>query len=188
MECDGRGAARGWWALTGTPGTGKSSAARELVPGTLAVELATLARATGGSVGTDGTTEVDVAGMAQFLRSHRPGAPIVVAGYLAHRLPVRRVVVLRCHPNELERRLRSRGERGHRLAENVGAEAIDAIATEARARFPARDVLEVDTTGRSPRSVARAVRALIDGRPPAARPVDWLSDPSVPRRLLELGA
>ncbi len=173
-------------ALTGTPGTGKSSVARHL-PEYRPVEVGDLARAVGAARPRGRSTEVDLAGLSRWVRSHPPptGTTLVV-GHLAHLLPVRESVVLRCAPLELLGRLR-RARRGApaERTENLLAEAIDVVLAEAVAAD--QRVREIDTTGRSPEEVARLVRAWLRG-PRRARygSVDWLSDPSVTDSLFRL--
>lgn len=171
-------------ALTGTPGTGKSSVARLLRSRIRAVEVRDLARGAGAAHGVGRSVEVDLVRLRSWLRRHPPVSPIVYVGHLSHLLPVRDVVLLRCHPEELARRLRSahRGTPADRL-ENATAEATDVILLEAVRRH--RRVWEVDTTGRSPTSVAREVRALVARRPEGRYGlVRWLEDPRVTEHLL----
>jgi adenylate kinase len=126
---------------------------------------------------------VDLDGMAErFPRAGRSDRLLV--GHLAHLLPVRDVLLLRCHPLELDRRLRAarRGTARSRY-ENVASEAIDLILVEARARR--RRVWEVDTTARSPASVARELLRHLSGRSaPSSGRVRWLTDPRVTDYLL----
>jgi len=108
-----------------------------------------------------------------------------VVGHLAHLLPIRDTIVLRCHPRELARRL-ARARRGtpREKNENLVAEATDVILLEAIGR--GRRIWEVDTTGRSVDSVARDVRRRIRRRgPPSYGKVDWLSDRWVSEHLLD---
>jgi adenylate kinase len=109
----------------------------------------------------------------------------LIVGHLAHLLPVKRVIVLRCHPLELRARLRRarRGTSAERHA-NLVAEATDVVLVEALAA--GRHVTQIDTTGRSTASVAREV--LRRWKAPhwsRGTPVDWLSDPSVTEHLLD---
>lgn len=121
----------------------------------------------------------------RFGRLHR-GCPYeVYVGHLAHLLPIRDVVVLRCNPVVLAERLR-RARRGsvRDRSDNVVSEAIDLVLREAVG--PGRRVWEVDTTGRSPTQVAREVRLRLRrrGRSEYGR-LRWLADRRVTDYLLD---
>jgi adenylate kinase len=172
------------FALTGTPGTGKSRVGRELSRTRAVLEVADAARLADARQGRTGSWVVDLPKLARWLHKHPSPGQLVLVGHLSHLLPVEGAVVLRCHPIELGHRL-SRAKRGTRAsrAENVAAEAVDYVLIEARSRL--RRVSEVDTTGRRPEQVAREVARLLDSGPcVAGRPVDWLSDPAVTEYLL----
>jgi adenylate kinase len=174
-------------ALTGTPGTGKSTVAAALRPGLRVVELAALARSLGAARGSGRSTTVDLRRIARRMRRGPPLPVDVIVGHLAHLLPVDRVVVLRCHPVLLETRLRRahRGSAADRYA-NFVAEATDVVLAEAL-RAGAR-VWEVDTTRRSVARVADEVRRRLRTRGRSRfGQVDWLSDPGVTAHLLDEG-
>jgi len=172
-------------ALTGSPGTGKTTVARHLGP-LRTVEVAELARSWGFARTRGESVEVDLAGMIRAARVGTALAGIdVVVGHLSHLLPLRDVVVLRCHPLELDRRLR-RSPRGPAAArrENVAAEATDVIRWEAVGR--GRRVCQIDTTDRSAASIASEVRRFARSRRPGPPPrIDWLADPRVTDYLLD---
>lgn len=174
-------------ALTGTPGTGKSSVAAAL-PDVRSVEVGALAVEWGLATPADGGVEVDLARVCR--RARRPGAfgpTELVVGHLAHLLPLREVVVLRCRPDLLARRLgRARRGSAEERQENVVAEATDLILLEAvRA---GRRVWEVDTTNRRVADVAEEVRRRLLERGPADYGrVAWLRDPRVTAQLLAGG-
>jgi adenylate kinase len=173
-------------ALTGTPGTGKTAAARRLRSQLVAVEVSELAIAAGLGKRAGRTVVVDLAALRRrFPGLHRRRPADLYVGHLAHLLPIRDVLVLRTHPRVLADRLRRarRGTRSERHA-NVVAEATDLILLEAVG--PRRRVWEVDTTRRSPASVAREVlrRFRVRGRSQYGR-VRWLADPQVTKHLLD---
>jgi adenylate kinase len=87
---------------------------------------------------------------------------LLVESHLAHLLDVDRVVVLRCHPRDLASRLRERGEESEAsIVENAESEALDVILAEAVERHGEDVVYEIDTTDRTPEAVADDVAAAI---------------------------
>jgi len=173
-------------ALTGTPGTGKSSVARALAPRFRSVEVGDLAIALGAGRPRAGGVEVDLRLLRlRLTRSKALNGIDLVVGHLAHLLPVRDVIMLRCRPTELERRARHarRGSPAERR-ENFVAEATDVILLEAMR--PGRRVWEVDTTGRTVPEVARAVARRLRHRGASDYgSVDWLADRRVTAHLLD---
>jgi adenylate kinase len=173
-------------ALTGTPGVGKTSVARRL--GLDVVELGAWALAGGWARRRERRLVVDLPALSRaFRRLDGMAGHDVYVGHLAHLLPIRDAVVLRCHPLELARRL-ARARRGSAVDRtgNVAAEALDIVLSEALDLR--RRVWEIDTTGRTVDAVAAEVRQRIARRGPAqVGRVDWLADPRVTDYLLHAG-
>jgi adenylate kinase len=173
-------------ALTGTPGTGKSTVAELLSRRYSTVEVGAFAQEIGkGHLKKGGEVVVDIGGTGRWIRRHPLATSRILVGHLSHLFPLQDTVVLRCHPVELGRRLTSarRGDRRSRR-ENMLAEAVSVVTSEALAL--GRNVFEIDTTDVNPAHVAREVSAWLKG-PRRARwgRVDWLRDPSVTEHLLE---
>jgi adenylate kinase len=127
---------------------------------------------------------VDVPALRRAFRSYSRKEPTgVVVGHLAHFLPVSYIVVLRCHPVELARRLRRSRRRSEDVSTNVLSEALDVVLVEAlESGVPVR---EVDTTGRSVSGVARTVTGIVHRRPSARYGrTHWLADRRVTEELL----
>jgi adenylate kinase len=173
-------------ALTGTPGTGKSSVARRLKGQLRAIEVGPLARHLRAARGSGRSVAVDLKLLNTRLR--RDGSLErydLVVGHLAHLLPIRDVIVLRCRPTVLRRRL-DRARRGTKTQrqQNVVAEASDLILQEAVVR--GRRIWEIDTTHRTTDQVAREVLRRVRRRgAPRIGTVDWLADPGVTELLLD---
>ncbi len=162
-------------AVTGTPGTGKSSACDVLAArGYAVVDLDDVARQGGFIAGRDearGSDEVDVDALRENLRV--PAKIAFLRSHYAHEMAVDLAVVLRCSPAVLRKRLEARGWPAAKVQENVEAEAIDVITQEAARRLPL--VYEIDTTNRTPEETANAILDLLQGRTAGHEPgsVDW---------------
>jgi adenylate kinase len=120
-------------ALTGVPGTGKTSIAALLAQrhGARVVRLQEFALERGLVGERDDARDtrlVDVDALAASLRDVEYD---VVEGHYAHEMDVDRVVLLRCDPLVLVERLRARaGWSEAKVRENVEAEALDVLAQE----------------------------------------------------------
>ena len=177
-------------AVTGTPGTGKTTAT-ELLEARLAdsttdgegeptpdLEIIHLNQvledeALYTEVDADRESKIaDLEALAAWLDGRDD---VVIESHLAHHFDADRVVVLRCHPETLERRLRERGETDAKAAENAESEALDVILSEAVEEHGLESVYEIDTTDRDPDAVADELVAVAAGeREPSAGEVDFM--------------
>jgi len=166
--------------LTGTPGTGKTTAAERL-PYEVVHLNAVIEREglwTERDEGRDSLV-VDLDGLRAWVDdavgSTDDEEVVVLESHLAHLLDADRVVVLRCRPDVLESRLRERCESAEKARENAESEALDVILSEAVDGHGSERVYEIDTTDRSPDAVAAEVEAVVAGdRDPSAGGVDFL--------------
>lgn len=161
-------------AVTGTPGTGKTTAV-ELVGTALdVIHLNDLVREEGLTEGTDEDRDslyVDLDAVSERLAG-RDG--VLVESHLAHYLDVDRVIVLRCRPDSLEDRLLDRGESEAKAIENAEAEALDVILSEAVDRHGTDAVYEIDTTDTTPETIADEIEAVLaDDCDPSSGTVDF---------------
>ena len=162
-------------AVTGTPGTGKSSACDVLARrGYAVVDLDEVARRDGLITGRDaarGSDEVDVDALREHLRV--PAKIAFLRAHYAHAMAVDLAVVLRCSPAVLRKRLEARGWPPAKVRENVEAEAIDLITQEAAERLP--QVYEIDTTSRTAEETADVILGILQGKTEGHGPgsVDW---------------
>jgi adenylate kinase len=151
--------------ITGTPGTGKSLIGDELARrGHTVVHLT----ATVGPYVIGDDEERD----AQIIDVDRWSAEFVpingfVEGHIAHLLPCDRIVVLRCRPDELKKRLARRKYRETKIRENAQAEALDVCLIETIDEFESSQIFEQDTTGHDAVYCADRIEGFYRGEIPA---------------------
>jgi adenylate kinase len=162
-------------AVTGTPGTGKTSATEVLDTDLAVIHLNDVVRAEGLTTGRDTERDslvVDIEATAEWL-SGKEG--VVFESHLAHQFSADKVVVLRCHPERLEQRLDGTDHAEKSVTENAESEALDGILTEAVERHGRENVYEIETTDKPIAEVAAAIEAVIEGRrEPSAGTVSYI--------------
>ncbi len=151
-------------AITGTPGTGKTSVAAFLAKKGYEVrsfdELAE-----DFVVGYDDEREckiVDTEEMDRAFRNIREEGIMFVEGHLSHILSVDYAIVLRCEPSELEKRMKAKGWGEKKIRENLEAEAMDLILSQS-CDMHRGHVAEIDTTGRNAKEVAEEINKIVEG-------------------------
>jgi len=179
-------------AVTGTPGTGKSTATALLEGEYEVVHLNDLIKGDDALWSERDVDRDTLVADLDAVREYLGDWTGVLDSHLAHRFDVDRVVVLRCRPETVESRLRERGEPdataeenaepdepsralARKARENAESEALDVILSEAVADHGVENVYEIDTTDRDPQAVADEIRAAIEGeREPSAGTVDFI--------------
>jgi len=134
-------------ALTGTPGTGKTTIGKILREryGVEVVDLNEVIRVHQYYAGWDENRDCLIVDL-EALRAHPFSEDVVLEGHLSHNLLVDRVVVLRTNPVALRRRLHKKAFAEKKINENVEAEILDVILAEA-VKWHGNNVYEVDSTG-----------------------------------------
>lgn len=154
--------------ITGTPGTGKTTIAREIATANNwpLVEANAVAKKGKCFVGRE---EVDLKKLAAAMKRTLSGKKSFVAeGHLLCEvaLPCEQCVVLRCNPLLLEKRLKKRGYAKAKVGENALAEALDYCLTMAESNYG--NVVQIDCTKKVP---FRKVLAMAGKR--CSDKVDW---------------
>lgn len=153
-------------AISGTPGTGKSSVAPLVAEelGYDVVDLNAFTEEHGLQTEQDVKREsmmVDVEELNEVLEDEL-GDDVVLDGHLAHHCKDADItIVLRTEPDELKSRLSDRDWDDEKVEENVMAERIDVILQEAANTHP-DTTFEIDTSERDPQEAAKEIVYLIE--------------------------
>jgi len=139
-------------ALTGTPGTGKTSISHILHEnGFEIVDINKVAAVEDFFIGNDDERDskiVDVDRLNGYIKEkYKKKGIVFIEGHLSHLLKsAEKVIVLRCHPDELKKRLSQKAWKKGKIKENVEAEILDIILCETVDIHPEKNIIEIDTT------------------------------------------
>lgn len=171
-------------ALTGVAGVGKTRVARalaKLLPQAKVINLANYVKRKKLYEAYDEELHCYVVDPVKLRREFKKELPklrkwnyVIVDGLLSHYLDVDLIVVLRCSPRVLERRLKRRKYSKEKIVQNLLAEFCDVIYAEALSRKRGR-VVQIDVTRRSVEKVARLIKQAIEARSFRGDNVDWLA-------------
>ena len=133
-------------ALTGSPGTGKSTLASRLQKEGLTIITLEEAAESVDAVSQFGELrEVEIPKLAEW--KWEGDSHCLIDGHLSHHCPIDAVIVLRCNPLELRNRLEQRTGYGpSKIESNVEWELISGVWADLIALHPHANVIEIDTT------------------------------------------
>jgi len=165
-------------AVTGTPGTGKTTVAENLAE-EVGMEYLDLTEEVqkGASVGYDEKRDTYVADMVAL--EEKVPDDVVLDGHIAHRLENDYTVVLRCGPEELHKRLSERGWEEAKITENVQSEVLDVLLAEALEAGAGTHtdtdtpVFEYDTTDSKPKETVERLIEAIEKEEKRSGTVNW---------------
>ena len=157
-------------ALTGTPGTGKTSVSKILKEnGFKVIDLNRVACKKDFLLGRDEKRDsviVDVEKFNEHVNKNYSGKDFVfIEGHLSHLLKsVDKVIILRCHPDKLKKNLSKKGWKEEKIKENLEAEILDIILCETVEIHPEKNIFEIDSTSKSADSVASSIMEIIENK------------------------
>ncbi len=147
-------------ALTGTPGTGKTSVAEVLkTKGFEVVDLNKVACDKNFLIGKDTKRDsyiIDIEKFNKYIFDNYGGKEIVfIEGHLSHLLKtVEKIIILRCHPKVLKNNLSKKGWNKEKIKENIEAEVLDIILCEAVEIHKENNIFEINVSDKSVEEIA----------------------------------
>ena len=154
-------------AITGTPGTGKTTVSILLQEkGYSIIDLNKLAVDKGFITGIDkkrNSKIIDLEGINRFIEDYYISKDIIfIDGHASHLLNnIDYTIILRCHPKILENRLKNKGWTNEKIKENVDAEILDVILCEAFDIYSEKKIFEIDTSNSSSQSVLTSILEIL---------------------------
>jgi len=162
-------------ALTGTPGTGKTTVCEVIKEHSQyknqysIIDVNKIVLAEKLYTGKDEVRDTYEADMDKLeerieleIRKVPKGMDVILEGHLSHMLPVDAIIVLRTQPVALRKRLGKRKNYSfEKVRENANAEALDVILVESVELN--KNVFEINTTDKNLLSVVKSVISIIEG-------------------------
>ncbi len=153
-------------AISGTPGTGKTAVAKLLAKrlGANLISVSVLLGEIKSAWDKKRKTKIIDVNDVQKAVTKRvvKGKINIIDGHISHLIGSDVVVVLRCAPDKLMKRMKEKRWNRDKINENVQAEILDEITIEAAAKC--RNVFEIDTTRKRPSSTAEIIAKLLNNR------------------------
>ncbi|MCD6369409.1 MAG: adenylate kinase family protein [Thermoproteales archaeon] len=170
--------------VTGTPGVGKTTVAKQLAKnlGYQYINVAEFAIERGFTLRFDKTLKthiVDVEKLKKALgKTLKEMDKVVLDTHLVDAIPsdcVDLVIVLRLHPRELESRLRARNYPKQKVMENVEAEILDYVLVRAVKKLGEDLIYELDTTGKTTANLVNEIMEALKKGKRKCGTIDWIN-------------
>jgi adenylate kinase len=157
------------YALTGTPGTGKTSVSKLL--NEKITSLSDYYEEASEGKTKDGEWLVDIGKLNIILKTSDSR---IYEGNFAHKLnDIDRIIVLRCDPTILKIRLEERGYKKEKVMENLEAEAIGLIFSESIDYVGENNVVQIDTSKTDVASISKIIEKYVDGKIKVEEEIDY---------------
>jgi len=139
--------------ITGTPGAGKTIVSEKLrAQGIIVEDINKISKDNGFLIGKDkkrNTNILDIEQLDKYIKKNYTSSDVIIffEGHAAHLLKsLHKIIILRCHPKELKKRLTNKKWKPDKIKENLEAEILDIILCEAQEYHKDTDLFEIDTT------------------------------------------
>jgi len=158
-------------ALTGTPGTGKTSISKNL--NKEIIHLSDLYPNSSEGRNQNGEWIIDLDKLNK-LTQEKLRDDTIIEGHLSHFIDnIDQIIVLRCDPRELRRRMEMRDYNIEKIEENLEAEAIGLIYSQALEINNGIDVFQHDTTKLSVDESITILRDFFEGNIKLDETIDY---------------
>lgn len=150
-------------SITGTPGTGKTTIAQLLQEKNIPIIDLKQVSINQGFIESRDTKRdsiiIDIKAINQFIvDTYQFDNVMVIDGLVSHFLEcIDEVIVFRCHPRVLKKRLMKRGWTWKKIKENLEAEMLDVILCESIEQQGMNKIHEIDTSNISIENTIEAV-------------------------------
>jgi len=173
--------------ISGTPGTGKTIVASILAKkiNGLHIDLSKLVLKERLYKEIDKERETVVADLNKLIPRlieiiKSTNSPIIIEGHYAEIVPASLVdvaIILRTHPNELEKRLKEKNFKKSKIRENIQAEILGVCSYNALNTYNKEKIYEIDTTSKTPNETVELILNIVEGKDEKYRigKIDWLT-------------
>jgi adenylate kinase len=180
------------FVITGSPGVGKHTIAKEIVKELQLpiIDINKITREYGLLEKSDETNDVDVNRLKELL-VEEISIPSLIVGHLAPYVlssdQVQKVIVLRKNPYDLIPIYKERKYSDQKIKDNLGSEVLGVILHDAVDQFGARKILQIDSSGKS---IPETIKKILDSIKGKIKDddVDWLTSVSDRNDLKEFFA
>jgi len=157
------------YALTGTPGTGKTSISKLLDQKVIA--LSDYYKSTSEGKTESGEWIIDIDKIKKNIIITEDS---ILEGHFAHEFDdIDQIIVLRCDPKVLVRRLSERGYSKEKVRENLEAEAIGTIYSESLNFLDFAHVVQLDTSIHTVSESAKILKDYMNGNIKLEEEIDY---------------
>ena len=158
-------------ALTGTPGTGKTSLSNKFDYNLVSINDYYAEISNGKDEEDNWLIDLEKLNEIIVTKNH---SNTIFEGHVAHFLKnIDKIIVLRCHPNELKKRLSFRNYSDEKIRENMEAEALNIICEEAIDLYDEKNVFEIDTSTITIGKSVEKIGDIINGNIKSNKRIDY---------------
>ena len=159
------------YALTGTPATGKTSISIKLKK--KIIHLSDFYSESSEGKNQTGEWRIDIERM-NILTQKKLNDGIIVEGHLSHFIDnIDQIIVLRCDPRVLRKRMEKRKYREEKIMENLEAEAMGLIYSQALEIKNGTDVFQLDTTNLNVKECSKILEGFMKGNVKLDETIDY---------------